>query len=104
MTLINKEKEQDLIKGPIADKSSNSALLAGKFCFLSKNLVDWVIDSEAIDHICFDIKQFSKITPLRSKTQHITIPNGKRIEVHSIGEVQLSKTVLLKNVLYVPSF
>ena len=69
-----------------------------------KNLVDWVIDSGATDHICHDIKQFSRITSLHANIHHITIPNGRRIAVHSVGEVQLTKDILLKNVLYIPSF
>lgn len=104
MTLINKEKEQDHITNDSLDDSTNSALLAGKYCFLFKNLTDWVIDIGATDHICHGIKQFTRINSLHPNIYHITIPNGKRIVVHSIGEVQLTKDILLKNVLYIPSF
>ena len=79
-------------------------MLVGKFFFCLKILVDWVIDSGATDHICHDIKQFSKITSLHRNIHHITIPNGKRIIVHNVGEVQLTKDILLKNVFYIPSF
>lgn len=55
MTLINKEKEQDQLKNSSLEESSNTALIAGNFCFLSKNLIDWVIDSGATNHICYGI-------------------------------------------------
>lgn len=35
---------------------------------------------------------------------HITIPNGQKVTVHNIGDVKLTKNIMLKKVLYVPSF
>ena len=63
MILNNKEKEQDHIKNEFLDDFTNLALLAGKFCFLSKNPVDWVIDSGATDHICQTESNFQKLPP-----------------------------------------
>ena len=40
MTLINKKKEQDDMKNSSSEEYTSLALLSGKFCFLSKNLVN----------------------------------------------------------------
>ena len=62
----------------------------------------WVLDIGAIDHIiCF----INLLTTITSLTQCVVeLPNGESAQVTYIGLVRLSTTLVLENVLYVPSF
>lgn len=62
----------------------------------------WTLDYGAIDHICFDINNFSKsikIKPIRNR-----IPNGNvAIASHACTFVLIDK-IRLHNFLYLPQF
>ena len=62
----------------------------------------WVIDTRATDHMVYSTKLFTKIT----STIHTTVelPNGESALVTHIGTVQISESLILADVLCVPSF
>ena len=62
----------------------------------------WVIDIGATDHMVHSINMFSEIT----STLHtsVELPNGESILVTRIGTVKLSDSLILIDVLYVPTF
>ena len=62
----------------------------------------WVIDTGAIDHIVCYVHLLTTIIAI---TQSIVqLPNGETALVTHIGTVTLSSSLILQNVLYVPSF
>lgn len=61
----------------------------------------WLLDSGASIHICFDRMAFESLSPIRYS---VTLPNSTHIEVHFAGTVRLFGTLLLQHVLFVPQF
>ncbi|KAK8921731.1 hypothetical protein KSP39_PZI020888 [Platanthera zijinensis] len=62
----------------------------------------WLIDTGATDHITYNLKNFTSyhnITPIP-----ITMPNGTHTLANISGTVHLSSSLILFDVLYVPSF
>ncbi|XP_026399823.1 uncharacterized protein LOC113295713 [Papaver somniferum] len=67
-----------------------------------KGVYTWIVDTGASNHVCCDenLFDFSRaITPI-----HVRLPNGATTEATRIGEVTLTDSLVLKNVLFVPSF
>jgi len=62
----------------------------------------WIIDTGTSDHMHFDFGLFSNTSSL-SKPGHVTLPDGSLKPVTLVGVIQLSPTLLLHNVLFVPS-
>lgn len=93
-----------LSKNSSGNTTPNSAHFAGKHCLYANKKSTWIIDSGASDHICYAISLFSNYKPLKGKSHHITIPNGKHIKVDYIGNFVLGKRLVLTNVLYAPDF
>ena len=63
---------------------------------------DWVLDTRAIDYMIHFISYYTSIT---SKLNiYVNLPNGEFAQVTHIGTVQISKKLVLHNVLCVPSF
>ena len=62
----------------------------------------WVLDTGATDHIVHSVDLFTKITS--SITSFVQLPNGERVVVTHIGTIQLTSSLILENVLCVPSF
>ncbi|KAL0354232.1 UNVERIFIED_CONTAM: Retrovirus-related Pol polyprotein from transposon RE2 [Sesamum angustifolium] len=63
----------------------------------------WIIDTGATNHICGDITLFqSYTTPTHS--QFIILPDGSKKNVMYTGTIQLSTTISLDHVLYIPGF
>lgn len=67
----------------------------------TKSQVNWILDSGATDHIVSSIQLLSNSKPLSSV---LHLPNGSIAPITHIGEVMLSPTVVLHDVLCVPSF
>ena len=63
---------------------------------------DWVIDTGVIDHMLHSISYFTSITA--TLNTHVNLPNGEIALVTHIGIVRISESLVLYNVLYVPSF
>ena len=62
----------------------------------------WVFDMVATDHIVHSVDLFTKIT--RSITSSVQLPNGEKVVVTHIGTIQVTSSLVLENVLCVPSF
>ena len=62
----------------------------------------WILDTGATDHIVHSISCLSTITSTIQAT--VKLPNGNMVPVTHIGIVKLSSSLILTNVLCVPSF
>lgn len=58
----------------------------------------------ASDHICSTLASFHSYTPTKNPDHHITIPHGRQILVLNVGSVQLTKDIMVTNVLHIPDF
>ncbi|KAL2898459.1 Retrovirus-related Pol polyprotein from transposon TNT 1-94 [Bienertia sinuspersici] len=63
----------------------------------------WIINSGASDHICCNIALFSTINTLKQPLR-IGLPDGNIKYINQIGSVQLTPSITLYNVLFVPDF
>ena len=62
----------------------------------------WILDSGAIDHVCFDMSNFTSYNPI--KPIIIKLPNENSVTASYSGTVFFNNKFILKNVLYVPNF
>jgi Pol polyprotein/integrase-like protein/gag-pre-integrase-like protein len=100
LSLINKHHTQ----GDNKDSTTNSTHFAGNSHLKTQNFDSWILDSGASDHICFDKALLYDLRNLHEKEHYITIPNGKRIKINTIGTVKFANGLILKDVLYAPNF
>ena len=63
---------------------------------------DWIIDTGATNHMVHSISCFTSITA--TLITFVNLPNGETALVTHVGTVKVSKTLILTNVLCVPSF
>ena len=63
---------------------------------------DWILDSGAVDHMVHSIQFFTSITSIVQIS--VRLPNGDMTKDTHIGIVQVSPTLVLENVLCIPSF
>ncbi|GAU15708.1 hypothetical protein TSUD_307180 [Trifolium subterraneum] len=71
------------------------------FNALSPNSL-WIIDSGATDHACSSLSMFShytKVSPIP-----VRLPNGSIVNTDIIGDIHITDTIALTNVLYLPHF
>ena len=61
----------------------------------------WVINTGATDHIVHSVHLFTNFTAISS---NVELPNGETTVVTHISFISLSATLILHNVLCVPSF
>ena len=62
----------------------------------------WVLDISATDHFVCSVDLLTSITTTRKSL--VQLPNGELAQVTHIGTVVLSSSLILNNVLCVPSF
>lgn len=62
----------------------------------------WIVDSGDTSHICCDISLFDSSKPLLNK--FVTLPNGNHIPIESIVNIVLNDTLVIQDVLYIPTF
>jgi hypothetical protein len=63
---------------------------------------EWVIDSGATDHICNSLSWFTVyrvISPIS-----VRLPNGNTVLAKYVGEVNVTDSIILRDVLYIPQF
>jgi hypothetical protein len=63
---------------------------------------EWAIDTRAIDHMVTSTQFFTTMTTVTNVA--VTLPNGFTVMVTHIGSIQLTSSLLLHDVLCVPSF
>ena len=63
---------------------------------------EWVIDTGATDHMVTSTQFFTTMTTVTNVS--VTLPNGFTVMVTHIGSIQLTSSLLLHDVLCVPSF
>ncbi|KAI9196200.1 hypothetical protein LWI28_021913 [Acer negundo] len=62
----------------------------------------WIVDSGATKHICAIASAFTSLHHIKNSS--ITLPDHTRISVSLAGDVQISPDLILKDVLFVPTF
>jgi hypothetical protein len=62
----------------------------------------WIIDTDATDHMVCSLSFFTTITATISK--FVKLPNGQLVSVTHVGTVRISSSLILTDVLCVPSF
>ena len=79
--------------------------LVGISCLISKHDSSaWILNSSATNHMCHSLSSFVHINQLTGQSHFVTIPNGRKVRMDMVGDVQLLDNILLKNVLYVTEF
>ena len=64
--------------------------------------IPWNIDTGGSNHIICDASLYSSI---ETQVHHsVSFPNGEKIKVTHVGTVKLTETLILNEVLGVPSF
>ncbi|RVW30369.1 Retrovirus-related Pol polyprotein from transposon TNT 1-94 [Vitis vinifera] len=74
------------------------------FCINSSHRVyddSWIIDSDATDHVTSKSQLFHTYTPSPSNKK-IAVANGSLATVAGFGDIYITPTLILKNVLHVP--
>jgi hypothetical protein len=62
----------------------------------------WIVDTGATHHTCYDLIWFTNCIEIEPVS--VNLPNGSVIEANYRGPVQLSKDLIIDNVLYLPQF
>ena len=62
----------------------------------------WVLDTGVTDHFVCLVDLLTSITA--TKQSLVQLPNGESVQVTHIGTFVLSSSLILKNILCVPSF
>jgi hypothetical protein len=84
---------------PNLDHSVFSSKLTKKSIVSSK---DWIIDTNATDHMVISTTFFTTKTVVHDVSVHL--PNGQSVVVTHIGTIHLNSSLILHDVLCVPSF
>lgn len=72
-------------------------------CLVSFNSDVWIIDTGVSEHMWFDKISLHNLLSLPCHV-HINLPNSNRVTVTHIGNIHILPTLILNNVLLVPSF
>ena len=77
--------------------------------FLVENFNDkWIIDSGAINHVCYSLQWFKHSTSIEEGQRYLKLGNGEQISVKVIGPIVLffenNRTSCLEDCLFVPDF
>lgn len=107
LTFLERKQQHKMDHNPLDDPTAlaSTSNVTGTFCLLSHiDSSSWIIDSGASDHMCNNHTFFLNLRKLNGFNHTITIPDGRKVRVRHIGDLQLTKHILLHNVLYVPEF
>ena len=101
LSLLNKNNNV----APDPSLATGSANLACPLSLISHlTTTKWIIDSGSTDHICNDLSLFTNMKNISDDNHKITIPDDTQHQVTKKGNIELSNSILLKDVLYVPVF
>ncbi|KAK6131665.1 hypothetical protein DH2020_034572 [Rehmannia glutinosa] len=89
---------------PDSQPSSNTEQQTGISLSFPSALIDipWIVDTGAIDHMVCSPDFFT--SPPSPYNSRVNLPNGDKVQVTSKGTIQLTPTIQLADVLYIPSF
>lgn len=81
LTMLKQDNEMNAKPSSSSDNIGSAAFMAGTstFCFLTTKIFGWIIDSGAIDHMCYDLNLFDTYDLLVGDDNFITVPNGKKV-------------------------
>uniref|UniRef100_A0A2N9GQ92 Reverse transcriptase Ty1/copia-type domain-containing protein n=1 Tax=Fagus sylvatica TaxID=28930 RepID=A0A2N9GQ92_FAGSY len=79
---------------------SSSTFPISSMTALNEN--SWILDTGATDHMVHSLSCFTTVTSIIQAT--VELPNGNLVPVTHIGTVKLSSSLILTDVLCVPSF
>lgn len=92
-----------IVSGHLCFNTTNNLSLSFKNANVDmRRQSNWIVDSGATDHICYSLKNFIHVEPV--KNRYVQRPNNKRAHVSNIGIVKLNPKLILEKVLYVPKF
>lgn len=94
---VNQLRVTDSAEGILHDSMPASCPLIN-----AMNVVPWVLDSGATDHICNDLKLFDSIHTMRPIS--VRLPNGTSVVANMTGRIKISDALVLQDVLYLPTF
>lgn len=102
LSLLGVNKENAIDEQVVSDSSAH---LAGPLSLLSNSYnTQWIVDSGSTDHICNDLTLFTNIKDISISHHKITTLDGPKHEVSKKGNIALCTDILLKDVLFVPTF
>lgn len=84
-------------------KDQSTKYLGEHYSFTSLSQVEWIIESGASTHMASSLNMFSKRNSIAHK-QIVILPDGSMKRVKTVGNVPISKNLILHNVLYLPHF
>ena len=79
---------------------ANTSQLTSTYCFSSLKKHEWIVDSDASDHMCHLLSIFSSYKATSNKEHVITVPDGRKIGVKFIGTVNLHNGLVLYDVFF----
>lgn len=65
--------------------------------------ITWILENGVTEHMCFDSKIFLELKPLVFP-RFVKLTTSFRVKVTQVGNVILNSNIILKNILFVPSF
>jgi len=111
--LIWRSKERKQVKHDEEDKANNAEDVSSdeEKAFMAKHLLydirnpsdEWILDSRATGHMCFNRKAFRSLMKL-PKASMVIPGDDTEVGVYGIGTVHLTESMVLEDVLYVPDF
>jgi mRNA-degrading endonuclease HigB of HigAB toxin-antitoxin module len=84
---------------PTLEHSVFSSKILDKFAI---SHTEWVIDIGATDHMVINTQYYTSMQVVHNL--NVTLPNGQSVVVTHIGSIQVTSSLLLTDVLCVPSF
>ena len=97
LSFLERKQQHKIDHNPPDDPTAlaSTSNVAGTFC-LSSNVDSsgWIIDSGASDHMCNNHTLFLNLRKLNGFNHTITIPNGRKVCVRHIEDLQLTNHIL----------
>lgn len=99
LELINRTKSVSVANQ--VSTMNNISGIAPKYLTYGKNII-WIFDTGATDHMTCSSQFFTTSSPVTNR--YVYLPNHALAQVTHIGTIHFSKSLILYNVLCVPSF
>lgn len=100
LSLLSKQDDS------LINANANTSQLTGikSYSLMSLNTDCWIIDSGASDHMCHDLTMFTNCRHNPNIRHMVTVPDERKLAIHTIGDIFLPNGIKLINVLHVPHF